>query len=107
MSSRAPGSIPVAIARLGFADAARAKSLLDDPALADLIRSREHIESEGLAAALAEVPDPDGALLGLVRFMESVGREPALRGPVTRGAGRAGAGPAPAARRARQLGRPR
>ena len=67
MSSRAPGSIPVAIARLGFADPARAKGLLDDPAIAGLIHSREHIEAHGLAAALAEVPDPDGALLGLVR----------------------------------------
>ena len=107
MSSRAPGSIPVAIARLGFADPARAKSLLDDPALADLIRTREHIEAEGLAAALSEVPDPDGALLGLVRFMESVRREPTLRAAVTRGAGRPRAGPAAGARGARQLGRPR
>ena len=61
-------------------------ALLDDPALAGLIRSRDHIEADGLAAALAEVPDPDGALLGLVRFMESVAREPALRGPGHRGA---------------------
>jgi [glutamine synthetase] adenylyltransferase / [glutamine synthetase]-adenylyl-L-tyrosine phosphorylase len=83
VSGRGPGSIPVAIARLGFADPARAKALLDDPAIAGLIRSRDHIESDGLAAALAEVPDPDGALLGLVRFMESVARDPALRGPVT------------------------
>jgi [glutamine synthetase] adenylyltransferase / [glutamine synthetase]-adenylyl-L-tyrosine phosphorylase len=90
VSSRGPGSIPVAIARLGFADPSRAKSLLDDPALADLIRSRDHIEAEGLAAALAEVPDPDGALLGLVRFMESVGREPALRAPVTAALGAPG-----------------
>jgi glutamate-ammonia-ligase adenylyltransferase len=83
MSSRGPGSIPVAIARLGFADARRAVTLLDDPALADLIHSRDHIEPDGLAAALADVPDPDGALLGLVRFMESAGRDTALRGPVT------------------------
>ncbi len=90
VSGRAPGSIPVAIARLGFADAARAKALLDDPALAGLIRSRDHIESEGLAAALAEVPDPDGALLGLVRFMESVARDPALQGAVTAALGAPG-----------------
>ena len=83
MSKRAPGSIPAAIARLGFAEPARAVSLLDDPALAGLIRSRDHIEDDGLAAALSEVPDPDGALLGLVRFMESVAREPELRVPVT------------------------
>ena len=55
MSSRGPGSIPVAIARLGFSDPARAKSLLDDPALTDLIRSRDHIEAEGLATALLEL----------------------------------------------------
>ncbi|HYN67132.1 MAG TPA: bifunctional [glutamine synthetase] adenylyltransferase/[glutamine synthetase]-adenylyl-L-tyrosine phosphorylase [Ornithinibacter sp.] len=90
MSSRGPQSIPVAIARLGFSDPARAKSLLDDPALADLIRSRDHIEAEGLAAALAEMPDPDGALLGLVRFMESVAKEPGLRGPVTAALGSPG-----------------
>ena len=83
MSARGPGSVPVAMARLGFADPARAKALMDDPALADLIHSREHIEEEGLAAALAEVPDPDGALLGLVRFMESVRRDPELRARVT------------------------
>jgi glutamate-ammonia-ligase adenylyltransferase len=83
VSSRAPGSVPAAIARLGFAEPARAVSLLDDPALAGLIRSREHIEDDGLAAALSEVPDPDGALLGLVRFMESVAREPELHAPVT------------------------
>ncbi|WP_377643092.1 bifunctional [glutamine synthetase] adenylyltransferase/[glutamine synthetase]-adenylyl-L-tyrosine phosphorylase [Oryzobacter terrae] len=92
MSSRGPGSIPVAIARLGFDDPARAHALLQDPAVAGLIRSREHIEEHGLAAALASVPDPDGALLGLVRFMEAVGRVPALRGPVTD----ALAGPGPA-----------
>ena len=80
MSSRAPGSIPVAIARLGFADPARAKSLLDDPALADLIRTpRRTSRPRGSPPRSREVPDPDGALLGLVRFMESVRREPALR----------------------------
>jgi [glutamine synthetase] adenylyltransferase / [glutamine synthetase]-adenylyl-L-tyrosine phosphorylase len=90
VSSRGPGSIPVAIARLGFDDAARAYTLLQDPSVADLIRSREHIEDNGLAAALASVPDPDGALLGLVRFMESVLRDRALRGPVTEALGSPG-----------------
>jgi glutamate-ammonia-ligase adenylyltransferase len=83
MSSRAPGSIPAAIARLGFAEPGRAHALLDDPAVAGLVRSREHIEPDGLAAALSEVPDPDGALLGLVRFMESVRRAPRLSDTVT------------------------
>ena len=87
MSARGPGSIPVAIARLGFDDPARAHTLLQDPAVADLIHSREHIEERGLAEALAAVPDPDGALLGLVRFMESVCRDAALRGPVTEALG--------------------
>ena len=83
MSSRGPGSVPAAIARLGFDDPSRAHSLLQDPAVAGLVHSREHIEEHGLAEALAAVPDPDGALLGLVRFMEAVGRDAALRGPVT------------------------
>ena len=107
MSSRGPGSIPVAIARLGFADARRALALLDDPALAGLIRSRDHIEPDGLAAALADVPDPDGALLGLVRFMESVSRDAALLRPRHRSPRRAGSGAGPRPRRAGELRRPR
>jgi glutamate-ammonia-ligase adenylyltransferase len=90
MSSRAPGSLPAAIARLGFADAGRAHVLLDDPAVAGLVRSRDHIEPDGLAAALAEVPDPDGALLGLVRFMEAACREPTVCSAVTETLGQPG-----------------
>lgn len=83
MASRGPGSIPVAIARLGFDDPAKALRLLEEPALADLIASRDSIEDQGLASALADVPDPDGALLGLVRFMEAVRTDRSLTGPVT------------------------
>ena len=83
MSSRGPGSVPAAIARLGFDDPSRAHTLLQDPAVAGLVHSREHIEEHGLAESLASVPDPDGALLGLVRFMEAVQRDRALVGPVT------------------------
>ncbi len=90
MSSRAPGSLPAAIARLGFADAGRAHVLLDDPAVAGLVRSRDHIEPDGLAAALSEVPDPDGALLGLVRFMEAACREPTVCRAVTETLGQPG-----------------
>lgn len=90
MGARGPGSIPVAIARLGFDDPARAHALLQDPAVAGLIHSRDHIEPQGLAEALASVPDPDGALLGLVRFMESVCRDAALRGAVTEALGSPG-----------------
>ena len=90
MSSRAPGSLPAAIARLGFADAGRAHVLLDNPAVAGLVRSRDHIEPDGLAAALAEVPDPDGALLGLVRFMEAACREPTVCSAVTETLGQPG-----------------
>ena len=63
MSARGPGSIPVAIARLGFDDPARAYALLQDPAVAGLIHSREHIEEHGLAEALGSVPDPDGKVV--------------------------------------------
>ena len=63
---------------------------MQDPAVADLIHSREHIEERGLAEALAAVPDPDGALLGLVRFMESVRRDAALRGQVVEALGAPG-----------------
>ena len=85
MTNRQTTSIPGALTRLGFADPKRALTLLDDPALRGLIHSREQVEDTGLARALGETVDPDGALLGLVRVMEAVGREPAssVRAPLT------------------------
>jgi glutamate-ammonia-ligase adenylyltransferase len=83
MSSRAPGSVPAAIARLGFADPRRATTLLDDPALVDVAGTPDRIDEDGLSEALSGAADPDGALLGLVRFMEAVNRRPGLRADVT------------------------
>jgi glutamate-ammonia-ligase adenylyltransferase len=83
VSSRAPGSVPAAIARLGFADPRRATALLDDPALVDVAGTPDRIDEDGLSEALAGTADPDGALLGLVRFMEVVNRRPELRADVT------------------------
>jgi glutamate-ammonia-ligase adenylyltransferase len=62
------------LARLGFADPARADTLLDDPALAGLTDPGDEVFAEGLPEALSHVADPDLALLGLVRLMESLGR---------------------------------
>ena len=63
------------LARLGFRDAARAERLLADPALAGLIDPLEDVFDDGLLAALSSVPQPDQALLSLVRLMESLERE--------------------------------
>jgi len=64
----------VRLARLGFADPARADTLLDDAALAGLIDPLDDVFGDGLPDALSQVADPDLALLGLVRLMESLGR---------------------------------
>ena len=60
------------MARLGFADPARADSLLDDPALAGLSDPLDEVFGDGLPDALSQVADPDLALFGLVRLMESL-----------------------------------
>jgi len=57
---------------LGFADPARADALLDDPALAGLTDPLDEVFGDGLPDALSQVADPDLALLGLVRMMESL-----------------------------------
>ncbi|MBM6403667.1 bifunctional [glutamine synthetase] adenylyltransferase/[glutamine synthetase]-adenylyl-L-tyrosine phosphorylase [Phycicoccus sp. CSK15P-2] len=79
MSSRAPESVPAGVARLGFTDPARARTLLDDPALDGIAGSPDRIDEGGLSSALSRVADPDGALLGLVRLMEAVAQRPDLR----------------------------
>ncbi|MEO7421305.1 MAG: bifunctional [glutamine synthetase] adenylyltransferase/[glutamine synthetase]-adenylyl-L-tyrosine phosphorylase [Ornithinibacter sp.] len=84
MSSRPPESITAAVARMGFSDPRRAQALLDDPAIAEIAGSVDRIDEGGISQGLAGIPDPDGALLGLVRFMEVVRRDPALMVPVTR-----------------------
>ena len=60
------------LARLGFADPARADALLDDAALAGLTDPLDEVFGDGLPDALSQVADPDLALFGLVRLMESL-----------------------------------
>ena len=73
-ASARSGSRVGRLARLGFADPARANTLLDDPALAALTDPLDAVFADGLPDALSEVADPDLALLGLVRLMESLGK---------------------------------
>jgi len=61
-----------ALARIGFADTTRAERLLGDPALAGLTDPLDDLFGDGLVDALGQVADPDLALLGLVRLMESL-----------------------------------
>ena len=82
MSSRSPESVPAGTARLGFSDPRRANALLDDPALDGLAGTPDRIDRGGLSEALSRAADPDGALLGLVRFMESVAEVAGLRATV-------------------------
>lgn len=72
MISGRPTSQTATLARLGFADPARAGQLLVDPALAGLIDPLDDVFSDGLPDALSVVADPDLALLSLVRLMESL-----------------------------------
>ena len=60
------------LARLGFADPARAAGLLEDAALLPLRAATEDGRLDGLVAAIGETADPDQALLGLVRMAESL-----------------------------------
>ena len=73
-SSRATTSRAAQLARLGFADAARADQLLDDPALAGLVDPFDDVFGDGVVDALGAVADPDLALLALVRLMEALRR---------------------------------
>ncbi|GAB2676576.1 bifunctional [glutamine synthetase] adenylyltransferase/[glutamine synthetase]-adenylyl-L-tyrosine phosphorylase [Thalassiella azotivora] len=72
MRGRAPQTATTRMARLGFADPRRAQQLLADPALAGLVDPLEEVFDDGLLRALGETPDPDLALLGLLRLLESV-----------------------------------
>jgi glutamate-ammonia-ligase adenylyltransferase len=62
------------LARLGFGDPARAERLIQEPALAGLLDPLEDRFGDGVLFALGESPDPDLALIGLVRLLEALGR---------------------------------
>ena len=64
-------SVAGQLARLGFDDLTRVRSLLEDPAL-DPLRDEAGELAPGLLAALGETADPDLALLGLVRLLEAL-----------------------------------
>ena len=62
------------LARLGFADPARAAGLLDDRALLPLRGATRDGQLDDVVGALGDTADPDQALLGLVRVSESLVR---------------------------------
>jgi glutamate-ammonia-ligase adenylyltransferase len=63
-----------ALARLGFADPARAAGLLGDRALVPLRAATPDGHLDDLVAAVGDTADPDEGLLGLVRVAESLAR---------------------------------
>ncbi|HYJ76384.1 MAG TPA: bifunctional [glutamine synthetase] adenylyltransferase/[glutamine synthetase]-adenylyl-L-tyrosine phosphorylase [Kineosporiaceae bacterium] len=80
-----PTSTAGRLARLGFADPARAERFLTDRALAGLVDPLEDVFDDGLVGALGRVPDPDLALLGLVRLLEALPRAGRLRAALRAG----------------------
>jgi hypothetical protein len=72
VASGRAGSATGRLARLGFAEPARAQRLLAEPALAGLVDPLEDVFDDGVLVALSETADPDLALLGLVRLLESL-----------------------------------
>ncbi|MEO8829960.1 bifunctional [glutamine synthetase] adenylyltransferase/[glutamine synthetase]-adenylyl-L-tyrosine phosphorylase [Lapillicoccus sp.] len=71
-SGRRSGTPAGQLARLGFADPARAERLLQDKALKGFADPLDDIFHDGLPDALSQAADPDQALLGLVRVVESL-----------------------------------
>ncbi|MEO7448010.1 MAG: bifunctional [glutamine synthetase] adenylyltransferase/[glutamine synthetase]-adenylyl-L-tyrosine phosphorylase, partial [Humibacillus sp.] len=63
-----------ALARLGFADPERASGLVADPALLPLRSLTPDGQIDEVAGAIGDAPDPDEALLALVRVLESLAR---------------------------------
>lgn len=71
------GSLGGQLARLGFVDVAKTERLLEDPALAGIVDPFEDVFEDGALSALGEAPDPDLALLSLVRILEQlIGLQP-------------------------------
>ncbi|MBL8929177.1 MAG: bifunctional [glutamine synthetase] adenylyltransferase/[glutamine synthetase]-adenylyl-L-tyrosine phosphorylase [Kineosporiaceae bacterium] len=67
-------SLAARLVRLSFAQPDRAEELLADPALAGLLDPLEDVFDDGVLSALGEAPDPDRALLALVRMLDELGR---------------------------------
>ena len=63
------------LARLGFADPARAERLLQDPTLTGFADPLDDVFHDGLPDALSAAADPDQALLGLVRVLDALGEQ--------------------------------
>ena len=80
------------LTRLGFADVARARSMLADDALVAVVGDVAEDDSAGFVGAFGEVADPDQALLALARISGAVREDPAQRAQLARllgpGAGR-------------------
>ncbi len=74
-SSTAEGQL----ARLGFAEPDRAAKLFDDKVLAGFVDPLDDVFHDGLPDALSRAADPDLALLGLVRVIESLGESAGSR----------------------------
>jgi glutamate-ammonia-ligase adenylyltransferase len=60
------------LVRLGFHEPERAAALLAEPVLAGLIDPMDDEFGDGLLVDVADAPDPDLALLGLVRLMTAL-----------------------------------
>jgi glutamate-ammonia-ligase adenylyltransferase len=74
-------SFAARLARLGFADPARAEGLLADPALTGILDPQGIRDGDGggpLLLALSDSPDPDLALIALVRLLDSLGADPSV-----------------------------
>ena len=93
MTTARQASLAGRLARLGFADPARAERLLAEPSLAPLLdrpaadadRPEPHVD---LPAVLADTADPDLALLGLVRLLDALtARDAGRPGESVAGAG--------------------
>jgi len=67
------------LARMGFADAARAERLLTDLGGTDVASSEDGLKAETVLTALAAAADPDLALTGLARVFEATAEPQALR----------------------------
>ncbi len=82
-NGRRSGTPAGRLARLGFADPARAERLLQDKVLTGFADPLDDIFHDGLPDALSQAADPDQALLGLVRVVESLATRPT--GPMSDG----------------------